>query len=317
MNSDGSDIRQLTFTAAAVTNTWPRWSPNGEWIAFQSNVSGAFQIYAIRPDGSEVSQITNTAVNQFPAWSPDGTRLAVRRDVDIYVIDVAGQSSPVRLTTVGPLNQMASWSPDGTKIAFMSTRELGNYPSVFLMNADGSNQINLTPKMDSGTGTWSSRAPAWSPNGAYIYFTGIRPGLLTEQIYVMRADGSDQLPLTGNGVNGEATVRHVRPPAIASVMATPNVLWPPNNRMVRVSVDVDVSDASDPAPACGITSVSSNESIVGTGWQITDPLTVDLLAQRLGAGAGRIYTLTVSCTNSSELVSAATVSVSVPHNRRE
>jgi hypothetical protein len=63
--------------------------------------------------------------------------------------------------------------------------------------------------------------------------------------------------------------------------------------------------------------VSSNESIVGTGWQITDPLTVDLLAQRLGAGAGRIYTLTVSCTNSSELVSAATVSVSVPHNRRE
>ena len=109
---------------------------------------------------------------------------------------------------------MASWSPDGTQIAFMSTREPGNYPSVFLMNADGSGQINLTPKMDSGTGTWSSRAPAWSPNGKYIYFTGVRPGMPTEQIYVMGADGSNQTPLTAAGVNAEATVRHVRAPAI-------------------------------------------------------------------------------------------------------
>ena len=82
------------------------------------------------------------------------------------------------------------------------------------MNADGSGQINLTPKMDSGTGTWSSRAPAWSPNGKYIYFTGVRPGIATEQIYVMGADGSNQTPLTAAGVNAEATVRHVRPPAI-------------------------------------------------------------------------------------------------------
>ena len=52
--------------------------------------SGAFLVYAIRPDGSDLTQITNAGVNQFPAWSPDGTRLAVRRDVDIYVIDVTG-----------------------------------------------------------------------------------------------------------------------------------------------------------------------------------------------------------------------------------
>ena len=148
--------------------------------------------------------------------------------------------TPFGSTTVGPINQMPSWSPDGTRIAFMSTREPGNYPSVFLMNADGTGQTNLTPKLDMGTGTWTSRAPAWSPNGEYIYFTGLRPGVAGEQIYVMRADGSEQTRLVAAGVNAEASVRHVRPPAITTVTATPNVLWPPNNQMVRVSVEVGV-----------------------------------------------------------------------------
>jgi Tol biopolymer transport system component len=325
MNSDGSDVRQLTFSAAAVTNTWPRWSPDGAWIAFQSNANGAFQIVAIHPDGTELHQITNTGVNQFPAWSPDGTRLAVRRDVDIYLVDASDGSNAVRLTTAAALNQMPSWSPDGTQIAFMSTREPGGYPSVFVMNADGTGQRDLTPKCDGmaaptcdvATSPWSSRAPAWSPNGAYIYFTGIRPGLPTEQIYVMRADGSEPEALTSAGVNAEATVRHVRPPVVTGVAATPNVLWPPNNQMVNVSVNVGASDDSDPAPTCRIIGVSSNEPAAGTDWSISGALTLDLLARRLGEGTGRVYTLTVACTNTSELTSMTTVTVTVPHDQRK
>jgi Tol biopolymer transport system component len=319
MNSDGSDVRQLTITAATATNTWPRWSPSGDWIAFQSNVSGAFQIYAIRPDGSDLAQLTNAGVNQFPAWSPDGTRLAVRRDVDIYIIDVTGGAAPVRLTTTvaaGVINQMASWSPDGTQIAFMSTREAGNYPSVFVMNADGSAQLDLTPKPMGETGTWSSRAPAWSPNGKYIYFTGTRPNMSTEQIYVMGADGSNLVLLTSADVNAEATVRHVRAPAITRITATPNVLWPADNKMVSVSVTVDVSDESDSAAVCRITGVTSDEPIGAGASQVTGPLALELRAERFGQG-GRIYTLSVTCTNSSELSSTATVVVTVPHDQRK
>ena len=332
MDFDGSNVRQLTFTSLPTANSWPRWSPDGEWIAFQSGsgtgASANFQIYRIRPDGNDLTQVTNyVGLNQFPGWSPDGTRLAIRRDTEIYLIDSADGSNPVRLTFTdalpGAFNQMASFSPDGTKIAYLSNnRDTPSNPlylSVYMMDSDGSNKVNFTPKPVGYAGTWTSRAPAWSPNGQYIYFTAVRSvtaGSL-EQIFVKPAGGGDETQLTTAGANFEATVRRVHAPTITSVTATPNVLWPANNKMVPVSLTMDVTDNSDPAPVCQITDVTSNEAAAETAWQITGPLTLDLRAQRFGMGMGRIYTITVSCTNSSQLSSSATVTVSVPHDQRK
>jgi len=326
MNSDGSAIRQLTFDGAM--NSWPRWSPTGEWIVFHSNRdSGDFEIYRIRPDGTELTRVTNRpGVDQFPGWSPDSARLSIRRDNELFLIDRDG-SNPVRLTftSTPAFNQMASWSPDGKKLAFLSTREPGNYTSIFLANLDDiSNQVNLTPKPDQvATNIWGSRAPAWSRDGNYIYFTGIRPETCpsgppcNEQIFVMNADGTCVTQLTSAGANAEATVRYALPPTITDVTATPNVLWPPNNQMVPVTLAVDVSDFSDPAPVCRITNVTSNEPAVDADWQVTGLLTLDLRALRLGAHTGREYTITVTCTNSSELSSSAAVTVRVPHDQRK
>ena len=105
---------------------------------------------------------------------------------------------------------MASWSPDGKKLAFLSTRE--GYPSVFVMDTDGSNQVNLTPKPDGVLASaWSSRAPGWSRNGQYIYFTARRPEAGgNENIFVMNADGTEVTQLTfttAPGVSAEAAVR--------------------------------------------------------------------------------------------------------------
>lgn len=322
MNSDGSNVRQLTsFGSSTIGNTWPRWSFDGEWIAFQSGGGTDFQIYRMRPDGSDLTQVTHYAgLNQFPNWSPDGTRLVIRRDTEIYAINSSDGEDPDRLTFTdtipGAFNQMAAWSADGSQIAFLSNRE--GYNSVFVMNSDGSSQVNFTPKSVGYLGTWNSRAPAWSPNGQYIYFTGVRSLSntgSTEEIFVKPIGGGDEAKLTSVGANVEATVRKVHAPTIGSVTATPNVLWPPKSQMVPVTLIVDVTDNSDPAPVCTITNANSSEDVFEPAWEITGPLTLELRAQRYGMFEGRIYTITVTCTNSSELSSTATTTVIVPHDQ--
>jgi hypothetical protein len=118
------------------------------------------------------------------------------------------------------------------------------------------------------------------------------------------------------------TVVDTTPPTIVSTTASPNVLWPPNHKMVPVRVAVSVSDICDTTPTCSITSVSSNEPVDGLGdgdtapdWEITGALTVNLRAERSGTGNGRLYTIAVTCTDDSGNSSTATVGVTVPHDR--
>ena len=146
----------VSLTNNSANDGWARWAPDGEQIVFHSNRDGNFELYVMDRDGSGQMRLTNyQGIDQFPEWSPDGREIAFRRDVDIHVLEVAsGQMR--RLTDAPPLNQMPSWSPDGKQLAFMSMR--AGYISVFLMNADGSGQRNLTPK-DAGDSDsdWISR----------------------------------------------------------------------------------------------------------------------------------------------------------------
>ena len=70
------------------------------------------------------------------------------------------------------------------------------------------------------------------------------------------------------------------------------------------------------SPACQITGVTSNEPLGASDWSLTGPLSLNLRADRNGLGPGRIYSITVKCTNVSQLSASAEVSVLVPHDRR-
>jgi hypothetical protein len=115
------------------------------------------------------------------------------------------------------------------------------------------------------------------------------------------------------------SVADTTPPDITQVTASPNLLWPPNHKMVGVTVDVAASDLCGPS-VCRLTGVTSNESVNGIGdgntaqdWQITGDLTANLRAERSGKGNGREYVLAVQCSDGSGNSSDSTVIVTVPH----
>ncbi len=74
-----------------------------------------------------------------------------------------------------------AFSPDGAKIAFTSHRSWNDNTEIYVMNADGSNQIRLT------SNAGHDFQPAWSPDGTKIAYIRV-----FDKINVMNADGSGQ-----------------------------------------------------------------------------------------------------------------------------
>jgi endo-1,4-beta-xylanase len=111
----------------------------------------------------------------------------------------------------------------------------------------------------------------------------------------------------------------VTPPSIEQVAATPPVLDSVNHRLVPVLVSVRATDDSGAPPVCAVTGVASNEPDDGLGDGDTPgdivrdgPLSLLLRAERSGAGSGRVYTITVTCSDEAGNAASATASVSVP-----
>jgi parallel beta-helix repeat protein len=108
----------------------------------------------------------------------------------------------------------------------------------------------------------------------------------------------------------------VTPPVLSKLTATPDSLWPPNRKVTDVTIDVTVTDDSDPAPVCQITGVTSNEVLDSSDWSVTGALALTLRSDRVGSGTGRVYSIGVTCTNASQLSVSGVVRVSVPHDQR-
>jgi hypothetical protein len=110
-------------------------------------------------------------------------------------------------------------------------------------------------------------------------------------------------------------VRDKTPPRILSIKAHPNVLWPANGKLVPVTVVVEAVDNCGPVTS-RITSVRNNEPPDSTqpDWVITGALTLQLRAERSPHGDGRVYTITVQCSDAAGNTSTGTACVTVPHD---
>lgn len=129
----------------------------------------------------------------------------------------------------------------------------------------------------------------------------------------------------GNITTDSATITVVDTvaPVIVTVSADPKVLWPPNHKMVPITVNAKVTDACGPT-TWQIVSVSSNQAVDAKGsgntspdWKITGDHTVSLRAERSGKiKSDRVYTIRIRATdeagNQSDI---SIVRVSVPHDQ--
>src|SRR4051812_5716923 len=95
-------------------------------------------------------------------------------------------------------------------------------------------------------------------------------------------------------------------PVIGAISVSPNSVWPPNNKMVAVSVFVSATDDVDAAPSCSIVAI---EGGVDGDSQITGALTANVRASKNSDGSGRVYKLKVNCSDRAGNTSTAFVCV--------
>ncbi|HEY0099666.1 MAG TPA: DUF5050 domain-containing protein [Pyrinomonadaceae bacterium] len=187
---DGDGFGQTRLTEKATYNFGAVWSEDGTKIAFNSYRDGQSEIYLMNADGSNQTRLTTSAIGSYqPAWSPDGTKVAFRSydsqaNSDIYVVNTDGTGLTNLSNDPCGCSYTPLWSPDGTQIMFMIEDDYAS--RVYIMDADGSNQTQLTNNIE--------YSAAWSPDGTKIVFVSERDG--APEIYVMNADGSNQTNLT-------------------------------------------------------------------------------------------------------------------------
>ena len=165
MDADGSNVKQVTDVGFASR---PRWSPDGQWILFEAHVEGIVnqgrQIYAIRPDGTDLWQVSTPREGTgmiAGGWSRDGRQVlyteAIGFDPDtsfpvIATLSKKGHQEVIHWEHIKvprmPFDT-ASFSADGQSILFSGKKEDGW--NIYRFELSGHQLIQLTDNLAEDT----------------------------------------------------------------------------------------------------------------------------------------------------------------------
>lgn len=148
-NPDGSELRALTHGPAYKAEC--AYSSDGSHIVFASNETGNMQLYTMKADGSDITQITHTAngYNGGPFFSPDNSAILFRADykkehyLQLYCIDILTKKCK-QLTKNGAVNWAPFWHPSGQSIVFTTSLHGHHQYELYLLHINTKTLHRLT-----------------------------------------------------------------------------------------------------------------------------------------------------------------------------
>ena len=223
--------------------------PPHDTIVFVSNRTGNDEIWSMRSDGSQQTQLTTSPETELePKMSSDGkqivfvrrhTNTAVFPDETIWVMNANGSNPhevfapPVPDGSAAPVSvtrdRDPSWSPDATQIAFVRDA-IGTAAGIVAMNADGTGLHVIGPSVPPGQVDRVTDT-AWSPDGTEIAYSFDFVAQPLAHVDISKVDGSGTRILIGprNGI--DAQTFDVAP------------AWSPDGRQIAFHGQPNVNDA--------------------------------------------------------------------------
>lgn len=196
----------------------------------------------------------------------------------------------------------------------------------------GSTTVDVTPPVVTGTPDRGPDANGWYNHGVTITWSGeddsgpvscdpptVYGGPAGDAI-VIEGECTDA---AGNVGTGSVTLKYDSTPPTLVCTVTPTVLWPPNHKLVTVTVTIAVEDGASGRNNFTLLSVTSSEPDNGLGdgdrpndiggWDVgTGDTSGEVRAERSGSGGGRVYMLTYEGSDAAGNTATCTATVSVP-----
>lgn len=166
---NGQNRTQLTKNSDC---RYPVVSPDGNYVAYLSKISGTNDIWLMDISGENKTQFTSTlGAEEKVSWFPSGNSMVYSLNGDLWISYLNGTPATM-ITNTSYTERFPSVSPDGQWIAFVSDKN--EYTDLWIMNLEGTHTVRLT--FDSAV----EQSPVWNPNGktiAYVSDLGDENGI--------------------------------------------------------------------------------------------------------------------------------------------
>jgi Tol biopolymer transport system component len=109
----GGDGKPQPFLHSGANETGPTFSPDGKWLAYESDASGRKEVYITPFPGGGAHYQVSTSGGERPVWRHDGKEIYYREGLRIMAVEVNTKASPVEFSSPKALFELASGNLNG------------------------------------------------------------------------------------------------------------------------------------------------------------------------------------------------------------